>query len=197
MPECRIVNDLGSLSPKQWSELDFNNNPFLSYAFLQGLEQYQCLSHQYWHPQHLVIEEHDRLLGVMPLYIKQDSYGEFVFDWAWADACQRAGRQYYPKLVSAIPFTPVSGSRLLINRSADREVVQDKLINAAKSFMGENSFSSLHVLFPDTTSVDALIRNGGMRRLTCQFHWFNNDYRDFSDFTDALTSKKRKQILTE
>jgi len=197
MSDWRIVNDLGTISPAQWQALDTDNNPFLSYAFLSGLEKFNCLKNQYWQPVHIVIEENNELLGFMPLYVKEDSFGEFVFDWAWAEAYQQAGRNYYPKLVSAIPFTPVAGTRLLVNKSYDVEAIKQTLLNAALSLMDEKDFSSLHVLFPDKKNLNVFADNSGLERITIQFHWFNNDYRDFQDFTDSLTSKKRKKIIKE
>lgn len=197
MRSWRIVNDLQTLSLEQWQSLNTKNNPFLSYPFLSGLEQFGCLKKQHWVPAHIIIEENKKLLGLMPLYIKEDSYGEFVFDWAWADAYHHAGREYYPKLVSAIPFTPVSGSRLLVNKTSDEKIIQNELINAAISCMETSRFSSAHILFPDEREMASLMENSGLKRLTCQYHWFNNDYRDFKDFTDSLTSNKRKKILKE
>ncbi len=197
MPAWRILDSLSSVTESRWNKLSTNNNPFLSRAFLYGLEQYGCLKNQHWQQAHIVIEENDELLGMMPLYIKQDSYGEFVFDWAWADAYQRAGRAYYPKLVSAIPFTPVAGSRLLISQTADKQTVQKALIDAASSLMNENKLSSLHVLFPETEQMPLFEQADGLSRITVQYHWFNEAYRDFQDFTASLSSKKRKKLLRE
>lgn len=197
MSDWRIVNDLKTLSPDRWQTLDFADNPFLSYPFLSGLEKYDCLKNQHWQPNHIVIEEGSTLVGVLPLYIKQDSYGEFVFDWAWADAYHHAGRNYYPKLVSAIPFTPAAGPRLLVNKAQDSVSIKNKLSTAAISLMEENALSSLHFLFPDTADMEILSSNAGLKRLTCQYHWVNQGYRDFKDFTDTLTSRKRKKILKE
>jgi uncharacterized protein len=197
MFDWRVVNDLQSISSDKWQTLDYSKNPFLSYPFLSGLEKHNCLQNQNWQPSHIVIEENNELIGVLPLYIKQDSYGEFVFDWSWADAYQQAGRNYYPKLVSTIPFSPVSGSRLLANKSHDSLTIKKTLLEAAISLMQKEYFSSLHVLFPDKRDIDILVENEGLKRITCQYHWFNNNYRDFQDFTDTLTSKKRKSILKE
>jgi uncharacterized protein len=193
----RVVDDLGTITPAQWQVLDTQDNPFLSYAFLSGLEKFGCLKNQNWQPWHIVIEENNELLGFMPLYIKQDSYGEFVFDWAWADAYQQAGRNYYPKLVSAIPFTPVGGTRLLINKSHDSKTIKQALLNAALSLMDEKLYSSVHILFPEKEDLDVLTDSAGLKRITIQYHWLNKDYRDFQDFTDSLTSKKRKKIIKE
>lgn len=197
MLNWRVVDDICTITPAHWQALDTQNNPFLSYAFLSGLEKFDCLKNQNWKPCHIVIEENNELLGFMPLYIKEDSYGEFVFDWAWADAYQHAGRYYYPKLVSAIPFTPVAGSRLLVNKKHDSELIKQTLLTAALSLMDEKLLSSLHILFPDEKSTDVFTNNNGLERITIQFHWFNNNYRDFQDFTDSLTSKKRKKIIKE
>jgi hypothetical protein len=197
MFDWRVVGDLQTISPAKWQTLDYSNNPFLSYPFLSGLEKSGCLKNQYWQPAHIVIENEHELIGALPLYVKQDSYGEFVFDWAWADAYQQSGRNYYPKLVSAIPFTPVSGSRLLVNKKYDHASIKKVLLDAAISLMQENNYSSLHFLFPNEEDINVLINNNGLKRITCQYHWFNHDYRDFQDFTDSLTSKKRKKILKE
>lgn len=197
MLKWRVVDDLSTIPSEQWQALESYNNPFLSYSFLSSLEIFNCLKNQYWQPAHVIIENDDELVGALPLYVKQDSYGEFVFDWAWADAYQRMGRNYYPKLVSAIPFTPVAGERLLVNPKYDRIKTKLVLIEAAQSLMKENPFSSLHILFPNDEDTQLLKDNEGLARLTCQFHWFNNNYRDFKDFTDCLTSKKRKKILKE
>ncbi len=197
MSSWRVITDLQTIPAKAWELLESADNPFLSYPFLAGLEKYDCLRPQYWQPCHIAIEENGGLLGLLPLYIKQDSYGEFVFDWAWADAYQRAGRRYYPKLVAAIPFTPVAGARLLVNKTADKRDIQHKLIRAAVTLMRENKLSSLHVLFPAGDEADFLLEGQALQRITCQYHWFNQGYRDFQDFTDSLTSKKRKQLLRE
>lgn len=197
MSDWRIVNDLQTISSEKWQTLDIAGNPFLSYPYLSGLERFNCLKKQNWQPSHIVIENNNDLLGFLPLYIKNDSYGEFVFDWVWAEAYQQAGRNYYPKLVSAIPFTPVTGSRLLINNKYDSAVIKKTLLDAALSLMDENDYSSLHFLFTEEGNMDLFIDNAGLKRITCQYHWLNNDYRDFQDFTASLTSKKRKRILKE
>ncbi len=193
----RVINNLNTISATEWQTLDYGDNPFLSYPFLSGLEKFGCLKNQYWQPAHIAIEENNTLLGILPLYIKQDSYGEFVFDWVLADAYQQAGRQYYPKLVSAIPFTPVAGTRLLVHTAHHSAAIKQQLLEAALSMMDKNNFSSLHVLFPRQDDMPLFAKNAGLTRNTCQFHWYNKNYRDFQDFTDSLTSKKRKQILKE
>lgn len=197
MSDWRLVNDLQTISAEKWQTLDTAGNPFLSYPYLSGLEKYNCLKNQRWQPSHIVIEDNNELIGLLPLYIKGDSYGEFVFDWAWAEAYQQAGRNYYPKLVSAIPFAPVSGARLLVNKNHDSAVIEKTLLDAALSLMDDKNFSSLHILFPDKGNMNTCTDNAGLERITCQYHWHNNHYRDFQDFTDSLSSKKRKRILKE
>lgn len=197
MSQWRVVDSLDKILKQQWESLDYKNNPFLSYSFLSALERFDCLKKQNWQPSYIVVENNGELLGAIPLYIKTDSYGEFVFDWAWADAYQQAGRRYYPKLVSSIPFTPVSGLRLLVNKKCNSQDVKRLLINAAVSLLDERQYSSLHFLFPDNEDNQILIQNDGLTRLTIQYHWHNKNYRDFQDFTDSLTSKKRKKILKE
>ena len=192
----RIVERLSDVNKSSWDALSYGGNPFLSYTFLNGLETSRSLKKQYWQPVHIIVEENNTLVGAMPLYIKQDSYGEFVFDWAWADACQRAGQAYYPKLVSAIPFTPVSGARLLIHPNAENDTVGEQLVKAALTIMETNQFSSLHILFPKEEKA-TYVSLDGLTRLTCQYHWFNQGYADFQDFLGSLTSKKRKQIARE
>ncbi len=197
MSQWRVVDSLDKILEHQWESLDYKNNPFLSYSFLSSLERFDCLKEQNWQPSYIVVENKGELLGAIPLYVKTDSYGEFVFDWAWADAYQQAGRNYYPKLVSAIPFTPVSGLRLLVNKKCNTQDVKSLLIKAAISLLEERQYSSLHFLFPDNEDNEVLVQNNGLTRLTIQYHWQNKNYRDFQDFTDSLTSKKRKKILKE
>ncbi len=197
MPSWRIIDKLSAVTELQWQTLETHNNPFLSYPFLNNLERFDCLKNQYWQPAHIVIEQDDVLQGAMPLYVKQDSYGEFVFDWAWADAYQRAGRNYYPKLVSAIPFSPVAGTRMLVNTEVDKNQVAKTLLSACEQILEANQFSSLHILFPDKTELPIYEKFNGLQRITCQYHWFNRDYRDFQDFLDSLSSKKRKKIARE
>lgn len=134
----------------------------------------------------------------MPLYIKSNSHGEFVFDWSWAEAYERSGGRYYPKLVSAIPFTPVRGPRLLIDLAADDvKAIQQSLLEGATELARETLMSSLHFLFPADADTELLTAHSLLRRKTIQFHWRNNDYRDFADFLDALSTKKRKEIRRE
>ena len=194
----RQTRSLDQVDKAEWERLDCNGNPFLRYDFLNGLERFGCLEGHGWEPCHLLVSSADKLLGAMPLYIRDNSHGEFVFDWAWADAFERAGGRYYPKLVSAIPFTPVCGPRMLIDRSAGRDRDIKSLIIRTVAELAERSrLSSFHCLFTEEDDLGILTDNGLLLRRTCQFHWHNRNYGDFDDFLQGMTSKRRKQIRRE
>ncbi len=198
--QLRQVEGLAAVAKDEWDQLLPGGNPFLRYDFLAGLEQHECLAGHGWRPCHLLLNDCDggRLLGAMPLYLKDNSYGEFVFDWAWADAYERAGGQYYPKLVCAIPFSPVRGPRLLIHPDyPDKELLKKALIEAGLRVAQTNRLSSLHGLFVDDQDIAAFSRQDFLLRKTIQFHWHNRGYRDFQDFLGGMSSKKRKQIRRE
>jgi len=170
-------------------------DPFLSWDFLEALERSGCVSDETgWTPRHLLAEDSaGALLGVLPLYAKYHSYGEYVFDHAWANALERAGSAYYPKLVSAIPFTPVTGRRVL---AADPGV-RNALISAARHAARELGASSWHVLFPDKGGMDDLAASGMLARQDIQFVFDAAGYRDYEDFLSALSSRKRKALRKE
>ena len=150
-----------------------------------------------WTPQHLSLAARDgTILGVVPLYAKTHSYGEYVFDYGWADAFERAGGRYYPKLISAVPFTPVPGPRLLLRPDAPPET-RDHLIAAMVELCNRRRISSVHVTFPEERDAEALAEAGFLQRVGQQFHWTNNGYRDFEDYLAALTSRKRKAVKKE
>ena len=174
------------------------DGPFLSHEFLHGLEHCGYLEDHGWTPAHIVAQDGEVLAGAVPLYIKTNSHGEFVFDWSWAEAYERSGGRYYPKLVSAIPFTPVHGPRFLIDPSTgNAETIQKTLLEGVIELARETQVSSLHFLFPDAADTELLAAHGLLRRKGIQFLWRNDDYRDFADFLDALSAKKRKEIRRE
>ncbi|MCP5264473.1 MAG: N-acetyltransferase [Burkholderiaceae bacterium] len=194
----RIVGRLAGVPERDWDALIDPEAPgavFVSHAWLGALEASGCVGPGTgWRPQHVLIsDDAGGLVGAAPLYRKTHSYGEYVFDWAWADAYQRHGLDYYPKLVCAVPFTPVQGPRLLGPTPGARRVAARELLRHA---VGAN-VSSLHVLFPDTPADEALAPAGLMRRTGVQFQWRNAGYRDFDDFLAALTQPKRKKIRAE
>jgi uncharacterized protein len=173
--------------------------PFLRHEFLLALEESGCAVAQTgWEPKHLVLEDGDRkLLGALPLYRKSHSRGEFVFDFSWANAYAQHGLNYYPKLVSAIPFTPVCGPRLLVNPSAEAGPLADSLIRLAREYALSEGLSSWHVLFPAEGELEAFTRAGLTQRRDCQFHWFNRGYDSFEAFLATFTAEKRKKAKRE
>ncbi len=189
------VQSLSELDPASWDSLLIDKQPFLRHAFLSALEDSGSVGGRSgWQPIHQLFRDpHGELRAALPLYRKSHSYGEYVFDWAWADACQRAGIGYYPKLLCAVPFTPVAGGRLL----GDAEGA-GLLIDALTEGLDRNETSGLHINFTEP-AADRLVagREGWLERIGCQFHWHNRGYRDFQDFLDALTSRKRKQMRKE
>ena len=193
----RIVTSLLDIGQPAWDALVHSQadaNPFLSFAFLNALHETGCASVESgWQPQFITLWRDEQLCAAMPLYLKSHSYGEYVFDWAWADAYRRNGLAYYPKLLSAIPFTPVTGGRLL---ACDDEA-QTALIDALVNLQKDNEISSTHVLYPPQAQAEALARAGFLLRSGVQFHWLNNGYRNFDEFLEQLERKKRKNIRAE
>lgn len=194
----RCLESLADISPDSWNHLVQDGNPFLRHEFLIALERHQCVGERTgWLPRHIVcFDEKGQLVGAAPMYLKDNSYGEFVFDWGWAEAYRRYGLPYYPKLVSAIPFTPVTGQRLLLSPGATHDVAR-AIIEHALEDARSQQFSSIHWLFTTDADTDVLRQQGLLHRLGCQFHWHNPGYRDFDDFLANLSSKKRKNIRRE
>lgn len=190
-----IIEHLRDLPAADWDALLPDQQPFPSHAFLACLEDSGAVGPGTgWMPAHLLLRDAEgRPIAAAPSYRKTHSYGEYVFDWGWADACRRAGIAYYPKRLGAIPFTPVPGPRLLGTETALR-----RLLEAAEAQLAERGLSGWHVNFTQPDD-DALLagRAGWLERLGCQFHWFNRGYRDFQDFLDGLSSRKRKQLRKE
>jgi predicted N-acyltransferase len=196
----RVLPDLAAVPSRIWNGLDLGANPFVQHEFLRALEETGCVGDGTgWIPQHLALYDRDgeRLVGAVPLYLKAHSYGEYVFDWAWAKAYASAGLDYYPKLVAAVPFTPATGPRLLVRPDADRTPVAERLLDGALALAREVGASSLHWLFPTEHELDFLCAHGLLKRRGCQFHWSNPGYRDFDDFLSGFTAQKRKKIRQE
>ncbi|NEX61558.1 GNAT family N-acetyltransferase [Noviherbaspirillum galbum] len=193
----RILSSLLEAGQEQWDALlavQDQRTPFLSFAFLHAMhESGSASADSGWQPQYLTLWRGETLCAAMPLYVKYHSYGEYVFDWAWADAYRRNGLEYYPKLLSAIPFTPVSGNRLLA-RDAD---TRQALVSALRALQQDNELSSTHILFPTGDEAALLAKAGFLLRSNVQFHWLNDGYADFEQFLSALDRKKRKNIRAE
>lgn len=195
---ARFHTRLDEIDAQAWNALRTDDNPFLSHAFLAGLENTGSLRADYgWRAQHLALYRRDELVAAAPLYLKYNSHGEFVFDWSWAAAYERAGLDYYPKLLGAVPYSPVSGSRLLTGRSADAASLRERLIEAIASATEGAQLSSAHVNFVDADDALALEAAGWLERFDWQFHWTHRGWRDFRDFLDTLNHKKRKNIRHE
>jgi len=191
--ELRVVRTLKDIGADAWRSLA-GEDPFLSWEYLGAMHETGCASARSgWAPCYIALSKGGALQGAMPLYLKDHSWGEYVFDWAWAEAYQRYGHDYYPKLTCAIPFTPVSGQRLLARDDAARLA----LARAALALASAKEISSLHVLFPTETESSLLQRAGFMLRTGVQFHWSNAGYADFEEFLATLTHAKRKKIRQE
>lgn len=192
-PVIRVVTRIAELPADAWNALA-GDSPFVQHAFLHALEVTGCVGAEIgWEPVHLALFRGDRLEAAMPLYVKHHSWGEFVFDWAWADAYRRHGLTYYPKLVCCAPFSPVPGPRLLARNDTDRTT----LIQAALKLTRDLNCSSFHILFPTEADHAALNALPLLHRSGFQFHWNNAGYASFDDFLAALTHDKRKKIRQE
>lgn len=186
---------LKQIPADQWDALFPPDYPFTRHRFLSALETHGCVSEEAgWSPQHLLLKDDDgRLLAACPAYLKAHSYGEFVFDFAWAQASAQIGQPYYPKLLVAIPFTPASGPRI----GATSAQAQSQLLSACLSQPEHNGLSSAHILFPDAPLSELGAECGALLRTDLQYHWHNASYRNFDDFLRGLSSKRRKQIRRE
>ena len=199
-----LVDAVERVGATAWRPLESPDFPFFDYEFLDALEKSGSVGRgSGWSPAHLVCEADGQLVGAMPLYLKTDSYGEYVFDWEWAQAYREHGLSYYPKLVAAVPFTPATGPKLLVRPDVNgeagvpRAAVVGALLDAAQELGDEVGASSLHALFLPDEELDAFAQRGYAVRHSLQFHWRNRGYDDFSDYLDALTSKRRRQIKRE
>ena len=195
--QLSTVSSLADIEPGEWNAITGSDNPFVQHDFLAALEQHNCLEPWGWEPNHVVAHDRGRLTGASPAYVKHNSYGEFVFDWAWADAYHRNGLEYYPKLVIAAPFTPAFGPRLLAAPDGDHGAVGRQLIQTAVETAEDNGMSSVHWLFCDHRDLAHLQQAGMLIRSDVQYHWSNDDYHDFDQFLSRLSSKKRKNIRRE
>lgn len=207
--QISFASSIAEVNAESWNKLVESTrdagNPFIQHDFLLALEQHDCLQNWGWYPQHCLLHDDGpdgtpRLIGAVPAYIKDNSYGEFVFDWAWADAYQRNGLAYYPKLVTAIPFTPAKGPRLLAapdHAQADSTTIKKGLIAALTAFAEKNKLSSAHYLFCDDDDIACFSQDDFLFRFDYQYHWHNQGYTSFDDFLSKLTSKRRKNIKRE
>ena len=192
----QVHRSLTEVNADIWNAQLGHHDPFLNWSFLAGLEKSGCTTQKSgWQPAHISLLRDNTSLATLPAYLKSHSYGEYVFDWSWADAWQRMGLAYYPKLVTAIPFTPATGSRIWCNEELG--ISLETVTHAVQSICDSLSLSSWHVLFLEEAQSTELAKHGMPQRLTTQFHWFNHNYRDFHDFLDQFSSRKRKNLRRE
>lgn len=203
-----VHTEIAEIDPSDWNACaagvesfsqDLSPNPFVTHEFLHALEKSQCVgAHTGWHPAHIAIRDaKERVLGVCPAYVKSHSQGEYVFDYGWADAFERAGGQYYPKIQVSVPFTPVTGPRLMI-RGTDNAAEQRMLLAGALMGLCEQAnASSVHVTFAAENDINALEKQGFLLRNDIQYHWLNEDFAGFEAFLETLASRKRKSIRRE
>lgn len=199
--ELRVLDSIQAIPSEHWNALlAADSTPFLRYAFLSALEEQHCVGGKTgWQVAHLAVYPtgKEKPIGLMPLYLKSHSYGEYVFDWSWAEAYTQHGLNYYPKALCAIPFTPVQGARILLDQEHDPKQTQQWLIQGLKQLLIQNQLSSAHVLFAEQKTQDALLAEGFMARDAVQFHWINRGYASMEAFLEQLTMKRRKNIRRE
>ena len=195
--KLEIAESISQLDSSSWDEL-VGGMPLLSHAFLSALEESNSIgSGTGWQPCPMLVFDNKKLVGAMPLYVKHHSYGEYVFDWAWAEAYQKSGMDYYPKLISAIPFSPITSQRLLVSPEYPSKEIQSLMVEALEEIMHNNHFSSTHVLFPNDNSAEILTQSKWLQRNGVQFKWHNENFKDFDAFLLQLTQEKRKKIRQE
>jgi uncharacterized protein len=201
--EIQVHTAITEIGREAWNACngaaDYGDNPFTGFDFLHSLEESGCVSPRTgWAPHHLSVrDEAGEVVGVMPLYLKSHSQGEYVFDHAWANAYEQAGGQYYPKLQCAVPFSPVTGPRLLVREGTSREEAQAVLLAGARTLCQRTGASSLHVTFPLEAEWRTMGEQGLLLRQDQQYHWENAGYASFEDFLAALSSSRRKTIRRE
>ncbi|HWF99943.1 MAG TPA: peptidogalycan biosysnthesis protein [Steroidobacteraceae bacterium] len=189
---------IDEIDPGEWNALAGAGCPFLRHEFLAALEHTGCVgAGTGWEPCPLTLSDDHGLAAAAPTYIKTHSYGEFVFDFAWAQAYSRHGRRYYPKLVVAVPFTPATGPRLLLRRGLDPTAVAGRLLEALQAHAASRRLSSVHALFVDESGRAACERAGWLLRRDCQFHWTNRGYAGFEAYLETFTAEKRKKARRE
>ncbi|GAB1262892.1 GNAT family N-acetyltransferase [Aurantivibrio plasticivorans] len=193
-----FVDSISAIGSQQWQTLFGQNSVFLRYEFLHALEHSGCTTKEAgWQPHHLQITDNDTTVAIVPMYIKTDSYGEYVFDWSWADAYHRYGIPYYPKLVTAIPFTPATGTRWAKLPSVDEAHLISYISTAINAEIKRLNASSWHCLFPNQDQSNVLREHNTLQRIGCQYHWINNHYANFDDFLTTFNSRKRKNLKKE
>ena len=198
--KIELASSLRNIDKNQWNKLNICNHPFTSYEFLNALETSNSVSTKTgWTPKHILVKNAaNDLVGASPNYLKMHSYGEYIFDHSWANAFENAGGQYYPKLLSAIPFTPATGPRILLSpQKNNNDEIFKLIIGTYEQLVKNNNLSSAHINFITKQLSDTLNKRNWIKREGLQFHWYNKKYQSFDDFLDELKSTKRKAIKKE
>jgi predicted N-acyltransferase len=196
--KIHFIESIKNIDETTWNNLVDSDYPFMKHSFLLSLEESKCVGEGTgWYTFHLVVKEEEDVIALMPMYIKTDSHGEFIFDWSWADAFYRNGLDYYPKVVSAIPFTPASGPRLCVLDESKRTHISSLIKEGIEEISIELGISSAHILLPEKKELTPYVDSGFSTRTSYSFHWFNNNYSDFDDFLKELTSRQRKNLRKE
>ena len=198
--KIELASSLRNIDKNQWNKLNICNHPFTSYEFLNALETSNSVSTKTgWTPKHILVKNAaNNLIGASPNYLKMHSYGEYIFDHSWANAFENAGGQYYPKLLSAIPFTPATGPRILLSpQKNNNDEILKLIIGTYEQLVKNNNLSSAHINFITKQLSDTLNKRNWIKRKGLQFHWYNKKYHSFDDFLDKLKSTKRKAIKKE
>jgi predicted N-acyltransferase len=195
---CQFISTINAIDAIDWNKLCETDYPFLRHEFFAALENSgSTIKETGWQPHHLLIKEDDEVIAVMPLFLKYHSYGEYVFDWAWADAFLRHGYEYYPKLLNAIPFTPATGPRWAIAKEYDAKIVADFLFKSIELEAKKLNLSSTHFLFTEKKDSVFFDDKKYLMRTGCQYHWLNKGYQSFDHFLESFASRKRKNLKKE
>ena len=194
----KFLSQIKDVEKHSWDSLNHESYPFLSFDFLNALEESGCVSERTgWQPFHVTLWKEESLIGAMPLYLKNNSQGEFVFDYSWANAYYQHKKYYYPKFVSSIPFTPATGPRILFSTSNDKKNTAEQIFKAIQKVSKENEISSWHILFPEEDEKDLFESLGLSTRKNVQFMWKNNNYESFDHFLEFFSSRNRKNLKKE
>lgn len=196
--QCRFVDSIESIGAECWNALVDNTDPFMHYDFLYALEVSGCVNAASgWQPHHLVVQHNEMIIAVMPLYAKYHSYGEYIFDFAWARAYQQYGLEYYPKLLSAIPFVPATGLRLAHASAVNAEQLFKCVAESLRSLAQAEHFSSIHILLSAAAESVHWNSSGLQQKIGTQFHWHNHNYTSFEQFLESFNARKRKAVKKE
>ena len=191
--KTEFVNSIDKINELTWQSLADSSSPFINYQLFKALEHSQSVcSKQGWQPHHLLWSKSNNVRAILPMYIKQHSWGEYVFDWAWAEAYQKNNEPYYPKLVATIPFTPIYTTKLITS-----DIELPKVFSVLTEHCLDQNINSWHILYAQDIPKESLSSNNGFQRNTVQFHWFNHQYHDFSHFLSKFTARKRKNVKKE